>query len=55
MRLLSDSIEQFIKALMEDETQGIELRRNELAEHFSVRPRRSITCWRQDLPLIMAM
>lgn len=37
MRLLSDSIEDFIKALMEDEQdqqQAIELRRNELAEHF---------------------
>ena len=38
MRLLSDSIEEFIKALMEDETQGIELRRNELAEHFGCAP-----------------
>ena len=38
MRLLSDSIEDFIKALMEDEQdqqQAIELRRNELAEHFN--------------------
>ena len=37
MRLLSDSIEDFIKALVEDEQdqqQAIELRRNELAEHF---------------------
>ncbi|MFR5795007.1 MAG: CtsR family transcriptional regulator [Christensenellales bacterium] len=40
MRLLSDSIEDFIKALMEDEQdqqQAIELRRNRLAEHFNVR------------------
>ena len=36
MRLLSDSIEDFIKALLEDETHTIELRRNELAEHFQV-------------------
>ena len=41
MRLLSDSIEDFIKALMEDEQdqqQAIELRRNELAEHFQCAP-----------------
>lgn len=38
MRLLSDSIEEFIKALMEDETNEIELRRNELAEHFQCAP-----------------
>ena len=41
MRLLSDSIEYFIKALMEDEQdqqQAIELRRNELAEHFQCAP-----------------
>lgn len=38
MRLLSDSIEEFIKALMEDETTEIELRRNELAEHFQCAP-----------------
>ena len=41
MRLLSDSIEDFIKALMEDEQdqqQTIELRRNELAEHFQCAP-----------------
>ena len=38
MRLLSDSIEDFIKALMEDETREIELRRNELAEHFQCAP-----------------
>lgn len=41
MRLLSDSIEEFIKALMEDEDdchQQIELRRNELAEHFQCAP-----------------
>ena len=41
MRLLSDSIEDFIKELMEDEQdqqQAIELRRNELAEHFQCAP-----------------
>ena len=38
MRLLSDSIEDFIKALMADETPEIELRRNELAEHFQCAP-----------------
>ena len=38
MRLLSDNIEEFIKALMEDETHEIELRRNELAEHFGCAP-----------------
>ena len=38
MRLLSDSIEDFIKTLMEDETYEIELRRNELAEHFQCAP-----------------
>jgi len=38
VRLLSDSIEEFIKALMEDENREIELRRNELAEHFQCAP-----------------
>ena len=38
MRLLSDSIEDFIKALMADETPEIEQRRNELAEHFQCAP-----------------
>ena len=38
MRLLSDSIEDFIKTLMEDDTREIELRRNELAEHFQCAP-----------------
>lgn len=41
MRLLSDSIEEFIKALMDDGTQQgqeIEFRRNELAEHFQCAP-----------------
>ena len=38
MRLLSDCIEDFIKTLMEDETHEIELRRNELAEHFQCAP-----------------
>lgn len=38
MRLLSDTIESFIKALMEEENTSIELRRNELAEHFQCAP-----------------
>ena len=38
MRLLSDTIESFIKTLMEDESAAIELRRNELAEHFECAP-----------------
>lgn len=38
MRLLSDTIEQFIKTLMEDENREIELRRNELADHFQCAP-----------------
>ena len=38
MRLLSDNIEQFIKTLMEGENMTIELRRNELAEHFQCAP-----------------
>ena len=38
MRLLSDTIESFIKTLMEDESAAIELRRNELAEHFQCAP-----------------
>ena len=41
MRLLSDSIEDFIKTLMESEQNQqheIELRRNELAEHFQCAP-----------------
>ena len=38
MRLLSDSIEEFIKTLMEGDNMVIELRRNELAEHFQCAP-----------------
>lgn len=37
MAQLSDSIEHFIKELMEEDTQ-IELRRNELAQHFGCAP-----------------
>ena len=59
MRLLSDSIEDFIKALMEDEQdqqQAIELRRNELAEHFQcARHPRSIMCWPRASRPIMVM
>lgn len=38
MRLLSDDIESFIKSMMEEESATIELRRNELAEHFQCAP-----------------
>ena len=38
MRLLSDTIESFIKTLMEEENTSIELRRNELAQHFQCAP-----------------
>ncbi len=41
MRLLSDSIEDFIKALMTDEDErqsAVEVRRNELAAHFGCAP-----------------
>lgn len=59
MRLLSDSIEDFIKALMEDEQdqqQAIELRRNELAEHFQwQRHPRSIMFWPRASRPIMVM
>ena len=37
MAQLSDSIEQFIKELMDEGTQ-IEVRRNELAQHFGCAP-----------------
>ena len=37
MAQLSDTIEKFIKDLMEEETQ-VELRRNELAQHFGCAP-----------------
>lgn len=35
---LSDTIEQFIKTMLVEETQEIELKRNELAEYFNWRP-----------------
>ena len=42
MRLLSDTIEEFIKTLLEDDEASakpaIEVRRNELAEHFQCAP-----------------
>lgn len=38
MRPVSDAIERFIKALLEDQDQQIELRRNELAEYFRCAP-----------------
>jgi len=38
LRLLSDTIEAFIKELMEEEQSQIELKRNELAEYFRCAP-----------------
>lgn len=38
MRPLSDMIERFIKALMEEDETQVELKRNELAEHFQCAP-----------------
>ena len=35
---LSDTIEQFIKTMLVEETQEIELKRNELAEYFNCAP-----------------
>lgn len=37
MAILSDSIEQFIKSLMDDYDEIIEIQRNELADYFSWR------------------
>ena len=38
MKPLSDTIEAFIKALMEEDDTQVELKRNELAEHFQCAP-----------------
>ena len=38
MAILSDSIEQFIKSLLEEYDEMIELQRNELADYFSCAP-----------------
>lgn len=38
MRPLSDAIENFIKALMEDQDRQIEVQRNELAQYFGCAP-----------------
>lgn len=38
MKPLSDMIEDFIKTLMEEDASQIELKRNELAEHFQCAP-----------------
>ena len=38
MRPLSDTIENFIKELLEDRSCQVELRRNELAQHFGCAP-----------------
>ena len=35
---LSDTIESFIKEMMRQEEQGVELKRNELAEYFGCAP-----------------
>ena len=38
MAVLSDSIEQFIKSLMDEYDEMIEIQRNELADYFSCAP-----------------
>ncbi len=38
MSVLSDSIEKFIKAMLSDETDSVELKRNELAQYFACAP-----------------
>ncbi len=38
MSVLSDSIEEFIKAMLSDETDSVELKRNELAQYFACAP-----------------
>ena len=42
---LSDSIESFIKMLMEEGEPQVELKRNELAEYSAARRARSTMCW----------
>ena len=38
MSVLSDTIESFIKAMLSDETDSVDLKRNELAQYFSCAP-----------------
>ena len=38
MSVLSDTIEQFIKAMLSDDNDSVELKRNELAQYFSCAP-----------------
>jgi transcriptional regulator CtsR len=38
MSLISDSIEKFIQALFDEDTQQVEIQRNELAAHFNCAP-----------------
>ena len=38
MSVLSDTIENFIKAMLSDEADSVELKRNELAQYFSCAP-----------------
>jgi len=38
MSILSDTIETFIKAMLTDETDSVDLKRNELAQYFSCAP-----------------
>ena len=45
MAILSDSIEQFIKSLMDDYDEMIEIQRNELAITFPARLRKSTMFW----------
>lgn len=38
MSVLSDTIEKFIKAMLSDDTDSVDLKRNELAQYFSCAP-----------------
>ena len=50
MAVLSDSIEQFIKSLMDEYDEMIEIQRNELADYFPARLPRSTMFWRRAFP-----
>ena len=54
MAQLSDSIERFIKELMDQDSQ-VEVRRNELAQHFGCAPSQINYGWRLAFPSIMAI
>lgn len=41
---LSDAIEQFIKTMLTQDEQEVELKRNELAQYFNCAPSRSTMC-----------